>query len=142
MLQFETKRAINSNNPANKILLHDPECCKLIFWNSFHLELPEKLLLLTLNLPKYLQQIVTNQFSRVAQNGRCSFIGNVSLGASVSLAELRELYDAVRPHNEEVAFDSLTFFTCLVQYVLSTGFEVNISFYRWCFLMVLKVIKL
>lgn len=40
-------------------------------------------------------KIVTNQFSRVAQNGRCSFIGNVSLGASVSLAELRELYDAV-----------------------------------------------
>ncbi|KAK4371262.1 hypothetical protein RND71_010737 [Anisodus tanguticus] len=40
-------------------------------------------------------KIVTNQFSRVAQNGRCSFIGNVSLGTSISLAELRELYDAV-----------------------------------------------
>ncbi|MCD9560941.1 hypothetical protein HAX54_019806 [Datura stramonium] len=40
-------------------------------------------------------KIVTNQFSRVAQNGRCSFMGNVSLGASISLAELRELYDAV-----------------------------------------------
>ncbi|XP_060167457.1 NADPH:adrenodoxin oxidoreductase, mitochondrial isoform X3 [Lycium barbarum] len=40
-------------------------------------------------------KIVTNQFSRVAQNGRCSFIGNVSLGGSISLAELRELYDAV-----------------------------------------------
>ncbi|XP_060167456.1 NADPH:adrenodoxin oxidoreductase, mitochondrial isoform X2 [Lycium barbarum] len=39
-------------------------------------------------------KIVTNQFSRVAQNGRCSFIGNVSLGGSISLAELRELYDA------------------------------------------------
>lgn len=38
---------------------------------------------------------MTNQFSRVAQNRRCSFIGNVSLGASISLAELRELYDAV-----------------------------------------------
>ncbi|XP_055816481.1 NADPH:adrenodoxin oxidoreductase, mitochondrial [Solanum dulcamara] len=40
-------------------------------------------------------KIVTNQFSRVAQNRRCSFIGNLSLGASVTLAELRELYDAV-----------------------------------------------
>ncbi|XP_010314053.1 NADPH:adrenodoxin oxidoreductase, mitochondrial isoform X1 [Solanum lycopersicum] len=40
-------------------------------------------------------KVVTNQFSRVAQNRRCSFIGNVSLGASISLAELRELYDAV-----------------------------------------------
>ncbi|CAN4110836.1 unnamed protein product [Withania somnifera] len=40
-------------------------------------------------------KVVTNQFSRVVQNRRCSFIGNVSLGASISLAELRELYDAV-----------------------------------------------
>ncbi|PHT41465.1 hypothetical protein CQW23_20319 [Capsicum baccatum] len=40
-------------------------------------------------------KVVTNQFSRVAQNGHCSFIGNVSLGSSISLAELRELYDAV-----------------------------------------------
>nr|XP_009779226.1 PREDICTED: NADPH:adrenodoxin oxidoreductase, mitochondrial isoform X3 [Nicotiana sylvestris] len=47
------------------------------------------------SLPEYLQQIVTNQFSRVVQNGRCSFIGNVSIGISISLAELRELYDVV-----------------------------------------------
>ncbi|XP_016506507.1 NADPH:adrenodoxin oxidoreductase, mitochondrial isoform X1 [Nicotiana tabacum] len=40
-------------------------------------------------------KIVTNQFSRVVQNGRCSFIGNVSIGISISLAELRELYDVV-----------------------------------------------
>ncbi|KAI8565501.1 hypothetical protein RHMOL_Rhmol03G0263800 [Rhododendron molle] len=40
-------------------------------------------------------KIVTNQFSRVAQNERCSFIGNVSLGSSVSLSELREIYDVV-----------------------------------------------
>ncbi|XP_057500320.1 NADPH:adrenodoxin oxidoreductase, mitochondrial-like isoform X2 [Actinidia eriantha] len=40
-------------------------------------------------------KIVTNQFSRVAQNERCSFIGNVSLGSSVSLTELREMYHVV-----------------------------------------------
>nr|GMD99588.1 NADPH:adrenodoxin oxidoreductase, mitochondrial isoform X1 [Ipomoea batatas]GME09181.1 NADPH:adrenodoxin oxidoreductase, mitochondrial isoform X1 [Ipomoea batatas] len=38
---------------------------------------------------------VTNQFSRIVQNGRCSFLGNVSLGSSVSLSELRDLYDVV-----------------------------------------------
>ncbi|XP_057500322.1 NADPH:adrenodoxin oxidoreductase, mitochondrial-like isoform X3 [Actinidia eriantha] len=41
------------------------------------------------------EKIVTNQFSRVAQNERCSFIGNVSLGSSVSLTELREMYHVV-----------------------------------------------
>ncbi|GMQ09694.1 hypothetical protein CsSME_00052972 [Camellia sinensis var. sinensis] len=40
-------------------------------------------------------KIVTNQFSRVAQNERCSFFGNVSLGSSVSLSELREMYHVV-----------------------------------------------
>lgn len=54
------------------------------------------MLLIELSLPENLQQIVTNQFSRVAQNDRCSFIGNVSLGSSVSLSELREIYDVVR----------------------------------------------
>ncbi|KAI3464065.1 hypothetical protein Pfo_020728 [Paulownia fortunei] len=43
------------------------------------------------NLP----QIVINQFSRVAQNERCSFFGNVSLGSSITLPELRETYNAV-----------------------------------------------
>ncbi|TYH08310.1 hypothetical protein ES288_A07G004700v1 [Gossypium darwinii] len=38
---------------------------------------------------------VINQFSRVAQNGRCSFLGNVALGYSISLVELRELYHVV-----------------------------------------------
>nr|GMD15040.1 NADPH:adrenodoxin oxidoreductase, mitochondrial isoform X1 [Ipomoea batatas] len=38
---------------------------------------------------------VTNQFSRIVQDGRCSFIGNVSLGSSISLSELRDLYDVV-----------------------------------------------
>ncbi|CAL5339259.1 unnamed protein product [Camellia sinensis] len=42
-----------------------------------------------------LQQIVTNQFSRVTQNERCSFFGNVSLAFSVSLSELREMYHVV-----------------------------------------------
>ncbi|XP_011087149.1 NADPH:adrenodoxin oxidoreductase, mitochondrial isoform X2 [Sesamum indicum] len=40
-------------------------------------------------------KIVTNQFSRVAQNERCSFFGNVCLGSSVTLPELREMYNAV-----------------------------------------------
>ncbi|XP_022731058.1 NADPH:adrenodoxin oxidoreductase, mitochondrial isoform X2 [Durio zibethinus] len=38
---------------------------------------------------------VINQVSRVAQNGGCSFLGNIALGSSVSLAELRELYHVV-----------------------------------------------
>ncbi|XP_010254045.1 PREDICTED: NADPH:adrenodoxin oxidoreductase, mitochondrial [Nelumbo nucifera] len=40
-------------------------------------------------------KIVINQFTRVALNKRCSFFGNVSLGTSISLSELRELYDVV-----------------------------------------------
>ncbi|VFQ75793.1 unnamed protein product [Cuscuta campestris] len=38
---------------------------------------------------------VMNQFSRILQDGRCSFFGNVSLGSLVSLSELRDLYDVV-----------------------------------------------
>ncbi|KAF3457909.1 hypothetical protein FNV43_RR02570 [Rhamnella rubrinervis] len=38
---------------------------------------------------------VINQFSRVAENDRFTFFGNVTLGSSVSLSELRELYDVV-----------------------------------------------
>ncbi|CDP09278.1 unnamed protein product [Coffea canephora] len=40
-------------------------------------------------------KIVTNQFSRVVQNEHCSFFGNVSLGSSISLSELRDIYDVV-----------------------------------------------
>lgn len=40
-------------------------------------------------------KIVVNQFSRVALNERCLFFGNVSLGSSVSLSELREMYHMV-----------------------------------------------
>ncbi|KAI4351210.1 hypothetical protein L6164_005588 [Bauhinia variegata] len=40
-------------------------------------------------------KIVINQFSRVAKHERCSFFGNVTLGSSISLAELRELYHVV-----------------------------------------------
>ncbi|KAF8400835.1 hypothetical protein HHK36_014137 [Tetracentron sinense] len=40
-------------------------------------------------------KIVVNQFSRVALNERCSFFGNVSLGTSISLAELRDMYHVV-----------------------------------------------
>lgn len=36
-----------------------------------------------------------NQFSRVVQHERCSFFGNVTLGSSVSLSELRQLYHVV-----------------------------------------------
>ncbi|KAG8388609.1 hypothetical protein BUALT_Bualt02G0143300 [Buddleja alternifolia] len=39
-------------------------------------------------------KIVTNQFSMVAQNERCSFFGNVSLGSFISLAELCDMYNA------------------------------------------------
>lgn len=42
-----------------------------------------------------LQQIVINQFTRVAKNDRCMFLGNVNLGLSVSLKELRDLYHVV-----------------------------------------------
>jgi len=52
-------------------------------------------ILLNHNLREIWQQIVVNQFSRVAANERCSFFGNVSLGNSVSLLELREIYDVV-----------------------------------------------
>ncbi|KAM7509543.1 hypothetical protein LguiA_019996 [Lonicera macranthoides] len=40
-------------------------------------------------------KIVTNQFSRVALNERCSFLGNVNLGTSISLSDLREMYHVV-----------------------------------------------
>ncbi|XP_027340196.1 NADPH:adrenodoxin oxidoreductase, mitochondrial isoform X2 [Abrus precatorius] len=40
-------------------------------------------------------KIVINQFTRVAQHERCSFFGNVILGSSISLSELRELYHVV-----------------------------------------------
>lgn len=40
-------------------------------------------------------KIVTNQFSRVVRNDRSSFIGNVTLGSSISLSELREMYHVV-----------------------------------------------
>eukprot|EP00897_Mesotaenium_endlicherianum_P002229 jgi/Mesen1/2033/ME000148S01135 len=40
-------------------------------------------------------KIVTNQFTRVASGDRCNFFGNVTLGADVSLAELRQLYHGV-----------------------------------------------
>lgn len=42
-----------------------------------------------------LQQIVVNQFSRVCHHERCSFFGHVSLGSSISLPELRNLYHVV-----------------------------------------------
>ncbi|XP_057969165.1 NADPH:adrenodoxin oxidoreductase, mitochondrial isoform X2 [Malania oleifera] len=40
-------------------------------------------------------KIVVNQFSRVAQHEQCSFFGNVTLGSSISLTELREMYHVV-----------------------------------------------
>ncbi|KAK9131794.1 hypothetical protein Scep_011322 [Stephania cephalantha] len=40
-------------------------------------------------------KIVVNQFSRVASNERCSFFGNVRVGTSISLSELRQLYHVV-----------------------------------------------
>ncbi|KAG6407738.1 hypothetical protein SASPL_130735 [Salvia splendens] len=46
-------------------------------------------------LPTPFGLVVINQFSRVAQNERCSFFGNVSLGSSVTLLELRNMYNVV-----------------------------------------------
>ncbi|CAM8994768.1 unnamed protein product [Rhodiola kirilowii] len=40
-------------------------------------------------------KVVVNQFSRVAINERCSFFGNLCLGTSISLHELREMYHVV-----------------------------------------------
>ncbi|GAB4833537.1 hypothetical protein Ancab_031780 [Ancistrocladus abbreviatus] len=40
-------------------------------------------------------KVVVNQFSHIAQNDRCMFFGNVTLGSSVSLKELRDLYHVV-----------------------------------------------
>ncbi|KAL4194049.1 hypothetical protein AMTRI_Chr05g66760 [Amborella trichopoda] len=40
-------------------------------------------------------KIVVNQFSRLAENERFSFFGNVSLGTSVSLSELCDIYHVV-----------------------------------------------
>ncbi|XP_057545672.1 NADPH:adrenodoxin oxidoreductase, mitochondrial isoform X2 [Amaranthus tricolor] len=40
-------------------------------------------------------KIVTNQFTKVAKNDRCMFLGNVNLGSSVSLKQLRDLYHVV-----------------------------------------------
>ncbi|KAG6582499.1 NADPH:adrenodoxin oxidoreductase, mitochondrial, partial [Cucurbita argyrosperma subsp. sororia] len=40
-------------------------------------------------------KIVVNQFTRVAQHQRCSFFGNIKLGSSISLLDLRKLYHAV-----------------------------------------------
>ncbi|XP_076905418.1 NADPH:adrenodoxin oxidoreductase, mitochondrial-like isoform X2 [Bidens hawaiensis] len=40
-------------------------------------------------------KIVTNQFTRVARNERCSFFGNVTLGSSISLSELCQMYHVV-----------------------------------------------
>lgn len=38
---------------------------------------------------------MVNQFTRAAANARCSFFGNVLLGTSVTISELREIYDVV-----------------------------------------------
>ncbi|CAM8998145.1 unnamed protein product [Rhodiola kirilowii] len=40
-------------------------------------------------------KVVVNQFWRVAINERCSFFGNLCLGTSISLHELREMYHVV-----------------------------------------------
>ncbi|KAI4377099.1 hypothetical protein MLD38_014785 [Melastoma candidum] len=40
-------------------------------------------------------KIVLNQFTRVCRHERCSFLGNISLGSSVSLPELQDLYHVV-----------------------------------------------
>ncbi|WVZ25512.1 hypothetical protein V8G54_004056 [Vigna mungo] len=74
---------VKKENSAESLI--KPNLCNHVFTHS-HIEL---------SLPENLQQIVINQFSRVAQQERCSFFGNVTLGSSISLSELRELYHVV-----------------------------------------------
>lgn len=61
-----------------------------------------KMVLIELSSLETWQQIVVNQFSRVASNERCSFFGNISLGSDISLSELREIYDVVSFHKSLV----------------------------------------
>jgi len=44
-------------------------------------------------------QNVINQFTRLAQDPRVSFLGNVTLGRDISLAALRQHYNGVRHFN-------------------------------------------
>lgn len=85
--------------------------------------------------PETLQQIVINQFSRVAHNERCSFFGNVSLGSSISLSELRQIYHVVSWQGQYRLFDFLSFFMSLI---FNLYHHISSSI-RLCLLMVLKV---
>lgn len=44
-----------------------------------------------------LVQNVTNGFTRLCQDPRITYLGNVQLGVQVELRELRELFNAVSP---------------------------------------------
>lgn len=77
-----------------------------------------------LSLPENLQQIVVNQFSRVAQHERCSFFGNVTLGSSISLAELRKLYHVV----------SLWFWICYANGKMFTYMVVSLTIFNYSFM--------
>jgi len=48
-------------------------------------------------------QNVINQFTRLAQDPRVSFLGNVTLGRDISLAALRQHYNGVRHFNLHAA---------------------------------------
>jgi len=104
-------------------------------------------ILLNHNLREIWQQIVVNQFSRVAANERCSFFGNVSLGNSVSLLELREIYDVVSTQQlkmqVEIEFmDTYSHILCW-HFLLSFCFcDWYVHSNRWCLPMVLKAIGL
>ncbi|CAK9138333.1 unnamed protein product [Ilex paraguariensis] len=75
-------------NTKGLVLSFKPARFRIVWFTDFGRNWP-------ICLPENLLEVVTNQFSRVALNERCSFFGNVSLGSSVSLSELREIYNVV-----------------------------------------------
>lgn len=54
---------------------------------------------------------VINTFTKVAENERVRFIGNLSLGKDVSLQQLREAYNAVVLVSTAIAQQSFKTFT-------------------------------
>ena len=84
-------------------------------------------------------QNVINQFTKLAQDPRLSFLGNVTVGRDISLAALRQHYDGVRhaalaspAYEAQKGYCQCgnhtcppTIFTALAQVVLAYGAESN-----------------
>lgn len=85
-------------------------------------------LFVVLNSSEICQQIVINQFSRVALNERCSFFGNVLLGSDVNLSELREIYDVVSFIRSDGSRCNSYFLICISSInILNSAFMVSWS---------------